>query len=98
MAGSESSTQPSYIVETDCQVIAHAIKSTRVVLSPVGVVIADCLALLNSLKNVSIQFVKRSGNKAADFLASLSCFSPGCIARGGIVPTELQAILVADLI
>lgn len=74
------------------------IKNSVTIVSPFKAIIDDCRNLVLSLKNVSIHFVKLYGNRAADCLARLSNSYPDCIANGGFVPSELQAILEANLI
>lgn len=65
--------------------------------SSFGGVIDECRSIIESYNNVDIVHVKRSGNKAADWLASSSSSSPGCIRRGEFVPPELMCILKNDL-
>lgn len=62
----------SIIVESDCQVAVMSINNSVPIFSPFGTIIDDCQSILNDIQNVTIQFVKRSGNKAADCLARLS--------------------------
>ncbi|KAL8146215.1 hypothetical protein AgCh_004092 [Apium graveolens] len=89
-----NSQQRKYTVESDCQVVVKAIQSREEILSPFGNTIEECREIVDELNNIDIVFVKRSGNRAADWLARSD---PGCIFRGGYVPAELQSILVADL-
>ncbi|KAL8100581.1 hypothetical protein AgCh_032729 [Apium graveolens] len=89
-----NSQQRKYTVESDCQVVVKAIQSREEILSPFGNTIEECREIVDELNNIDIVFVKRSGNRAADWLARSD---PGCIFRGGYVPAELQSILVTDL-
>lgn len=89
--------QASYCVESDCQLAVGAVSSRVTIYSPFGGIIDICRNLVDSMNNVSIVFVKRSGNRAADWLARSSSSNPGCISKGEVVPSELEHILVADL-
>ena len=50
----------------------NAIKSNSIYLSPVGLVINDCISLLNEIPNCEISFVYRIANQAAHCLARVS--------------------------
>lgn len=65
--------------------------------SPFGLIVSDCRRLLASLNNVSIVYVKRSANKAANWLAMTACSYSGRQSSGGSVPADLVAISLADL-
>ncbi|XP_060969742.1 uncharacterized protein LOC115713577 [Cannabis sativa] len=86
-------------VETDCLVLVNAINNNRQILSPRGLIVSDCISLIRSLSmfDISVQFVKRSRNQAANWLARSSGSCPGRLSGRGSVPTGLEAILVADL-
>ncbi|XP_074346607.1 uncharacterized protein LOC141685403 [Apium graveolens] len=91
------SLQHRMIVESDCQVAVKAVLKKERICSPFGGVIDECKSILESYNNKDIVFVKRSGNKAAYWLASSSSSSPGCICRGEYVPSDLIRILENDL-
>lgn len=65
----ENGQAVSFVVETDCLIAVQVIKNAVPIFSPFGKIIAECRSLLLSLENVFIQFVKRSVNKVADWLA-----------------------------
>lgn len=48
----------------------------------------EIFVIIFIFKNIFLQCVKRSGNKAANCLARLSVFQPGCMVSWGFVPTE----------
>ena len=58
----------------------------------VGVIwiVWETFVIIFSVKNIYIQFVKRSGNNAAICLARLFVFQPGCIVSWGLVLAEVQ--------
>lgn len=85
------------VIESDCQAVVSAICQSVPMSSPFGLVISDCRRIIASLNNVTIVHVKRSANKAANWLARSSCSYSGRRSSGGSVPTELTAILLADL-
>uniref|UniRef100_A0A803P6E4 RNase H type-1 domain-containing protein n=1 Tax=Cannabis sativa TaxID=3483 RepID=A0A803P6E4_CANSA len=86
------------VVESDCQVLVNAIQNKVTMYSPFGLIVDDCVSLMNDLRSVSLNFVKQSENKAANFLARNACLYSGRSYSRGLVPTELQAIIVADLL
>lgn len=49
---------------------------------PFGLIIQDCKRMLESLSNVSVSDVKKSGNKAAHWLARSACSFPGRFSVG----------------
>lgn len=59
------------VVDTVCLTVVQAIRCSSVNLSYLGRVVDECKILVNELKNrhVTLNFVKRSVNKLADFLA-----------------------------
>ncbi|XP_062089159.1 uncharacterized protein LOC133795722 [Humulus lupulus] len=61
-------------VETDSLLVVQALRSSMSMASYFGVVIDDCKALWKDLVSVSICFVKRSANEAANALAKASSF------------------------
>ncbi|XP_060966242.1 uncharacterized protein LOC133034831 [Cannabis sativa] len=63
------------VIETDALVVVQAINSSILMPSQFGLLVGDCRALISSLNNVSLKFVKRSANRAAHCLARESCFS-----------------------
>ena len=60
----------------------------------VGVIwiVRDSIVIIFSVKNIlNIQLVKRSGNNAANCLAWLIVFQPGCIDSRGFVPAKFSS-------
>ncbi|XP_060969090.1 uncharacterized protein LOC133036597 [Cannabis sativa] len=96
----EGGVPTSVVMESDSLLLVQVVQRKKLLLSPVGLLVSDCVALMQSslLFPISISFVKRSGNQAANFLSRSSGSIPGCVSRGGFVPAGLEAILVADLI
>lgn len=92
-----SNTQVRFIIELDSQIAVNAVLNREQIYSPFGGVVDECRSIIHSHNNIDIVFVKRSGNMAADCLASLSCSNPGCIFKEDYVPSSLQCILEADL-
>uniref|UniRef100_A0A803PJ47 Reverse transcriptase domain-containing protein n=1 Tax=Cannabis sativa TaxID=3483 RepID=A0A803PJ47_CANSA len=88
---------PQVVVESDCQVLINAIQNKVTMYYPFGLIVVDCVSLLNVLRSVTLNFVRRSANKAANFLARNAGSYAGRSYSGGLVPTDLQAIIVADL-
>ncbi|KAM6549048.1 hypothetical protein CsatB_020724 [Cannabis sativa] len=88
------------ILESDCLVLVNAINSKSHILSPLGLIISYCINLIRSFSNfhISVQFVKRSGNQAANWLARSSGSCPDRISSRRSVPSDLEAILLADLL
>ena len=48
----------------------------------------ETIIFIFNFQNICIQLVKQSGNKAANYLARLFVFQPGCMIRWGFVPIE----------
>ncbi|KAM6569155.1 hypothetical protein CsatB_017140 [Cannabis sativa] len=88
------------LLESDCLVLVNAITSKSHILSPLGLIVLDCISLIRSFSSfdISVQFVKRSGNQAANWLARSSGSCPDRISSRGSVPSGLEAILLADLL
>ncbi|XP_060962284.1 uncharacterized protein LOC115695594 [Cannabis sativa] len=96
----EGGVPTGVVMEVDALLLVRAVQQKKRLLSPVGLLISDCVALMQSslLFHISINFVKRSENQAANFLARSSSSIPGWVSRGGVVAADLEAILVANLI
>ncbi|XP_074346286.1 uncharacterized protein LOC141685061 [Apium graveolens] len=90
-------SQHRVVVESDCQVAVNTWLKKKKIYSPFSGVIDECRSILESYNNIDIFFVKRSGNKAADWLSNLSSSSAGGIWRGEYVPPDLACILKNDL-
>uniref|UniRef100_A0A803PF85 RNase H type-1 domain-containing protein n=1 Tax=Cannabis sativa TaxID=3483 RepID=A0A803PF85_CANSA len=84
------------LVETDCMGVVQALKSSLDMVSLFGCVINDCNKLLSELRNVSVFFVKRSGNKVAHAFAKASLLYPDCIFHLEDAPVDLLPTLVAE--
>ena len=56
-------------LETDSLLLASAVNNLTPYLSPVGLIIQDCKALLRVILECSISFVCRSANQASHLLA-----------------------------
>ncbi|XP_074362809.1 uncharacterized protein LOC141718821 [Apium graveolens] len=87
------------IVETYCLSVLQAIRCSSVQLSYLGRVIDECKVLVSELKNrlVTLNFVKRSANKVAHFLARHNSSVADRIWSGECVYPELQTVLNNDL-
>lgn len=88
--------QTKIVIESDCLQLVQALKNTQRSCSPTGLVISDCKKLIQDCPNISFSFVKRSGNKAAHWLARHACSGPGRTISRGSVPAAFEAILLAD--
>lgn len=60
------------IVETDSQVVATAICNKVSIPNSLGLVLDDCISLVNHLNNVSVTFIHRSANSVAHSLSRAS--------------------------
>ncbi|XP_030502811.1 uncharacterized protein LOC115717981 [Cannabis sativa] len=96
----EGGVPAGVVMESDSLLLVQAVQQKKRLLSRVGLLITDCVGLMQSslLFPISISFVKRSGNQATNFLARFAGSIPGCVSRGGFVLAGLEAILVAGLI
>ncbi|XP_030504095.2 uncharacterized protein LOC115719264 [Cannabis sativa] len=83
-------------LETDCLVAVQALHSSVPLRSPFSVVIQECKELLDSLKYVQIQFVKRSANKAAHYMARSSCFHSVRMFTESTALDDLLNIVMVD--
>ncbi|KAM6573036.1 hypothetical protein CsatB_012436 [Cannabis sativa] len=83
-------------LETDSLVVVQAVQSTVEIPSPFGLQVAVCRSLLADLPLLSINFVKRSVNKAAHCLARSSCLYPDRIFSEDDVPPDFLSIVVAE--
>ncbi|KAM6583799.1 hypothetical protein CsatB_010801 [Cannabis sativa] len=83
-------------IETDSLVVVQAIQSTVDIPSPFGLQVAVCRSLLADLSLVSINFVKRSVNKAAHCLARSSCLYPDRIFSQDDVPADFLSIVMVE--
>lgn len=66
-------------------------------ISPFGRIISDCKELIMTLNTVSFVFVKWPTNKVIDLLVKSVCSYSDRSYSGGIVPTEIQVILIVIL-
>ena len=88
------------IVESDCQVLIHALNSQDYDRSPIGVLIRDArmLARLN-FSSCSFSFCKRECNKVAHAMAALGV--SGMYGNGLLwpdnVPNDVVSLVVSDL-
>lgn len=87
------------IIETDCLFVVQAIRCSSVQFSYLGRVIDECKGLVSELKNriVTLNFVKRSANKVAHFLARHSSSVADRIWSGESVYPELHHVMNNDL-
>ncbi|KAM6600853.1 hypothetical protein CsatA_020462 [Cannabis sativa] len=83
-------------LETDSLVVVQAVQSTMEIPSPFGLQVAVCRSLLADLPLVSINFVKRSVNKAAHCLARSSCLYSDRIFSEDDVPPDFLSIVVVE--
>uniref|UniRef100_A0A803Q5E7 procollagen-proline 4-dioxygenase n=1 Tax=Cannabis sativa TaxID=3483 RepID=A0A803Q5E7_CANSA len=65
-------------VETDSLLVVQAIRSDHNMSSTFGLITKDCHALLLSLTDVNLRFIKRSVNRVAHAVASHARFFPSC--------------------
>lgn len=81
------------VIETDCLVVTQAIRSSSINLSYLGRVIDECKGLLSELGNrkVLLNFVKRSANKVAHFIARHNSSLADRIWRGEM-PTQILSM------
>ncbi|KAL8149967.1 hypothetical protein AgCh_006834 [Apium graveolens] len=88
------------IVETDCLSVVEAIRCSTVNLSYLGRVVEECKGqLVKELKNrlVVLNFVKRSANKVAHFLARQNSSIADRIWYDGDSYPELHRVMHIDL-
>ncbi|KAL8108560.1 hypothetical protein AgCh_024870 [Apium graveolens] len=87
------------VVESDCLQVVQAIQSSFICFSYLGRVVSECRNLLVSLsdKNVSFNFVKRSANKVAHYLARYNYSIADRSWRVGDVHPEFHYVLLKDL-
>lgn len=86
-------------IETDCLTVVQAIRCSSVNLSYLGRIVDECKSLVNELKNrhVALNFVKRSANKVAHFLARHNSSIADRQWHGGDTYPELYRVLNNDL-
>ncbi|XP_060961042.1 uncharacterized protein LOC133031536 [Cannabis sativa] len=60
------------VIETDSLTVVQALRSSIPMVSHFGSIISDCKMLLNDLRDVYINFIRRSANNVAHFLARVS--------------------------
>ena len=92
----KSKNWPHVIIETDCLVVVQAIRSSYVSLSYFGIVIDECKQHLSDLRGrrVILNFVKRSVNAVAHFLArSTSSLADRSWNRGSVYPGLIHVML-----
>uniref|UniRef100_A0A803PNG6 RNase H type-1 domain-containing protein n=1 Tax=Cannabis sativa TaxID=3483 RepID=A0A803PNG6_CANSA len=83
-------------IESDALVVVQAVLGSVLMPSQFGYLVQDCRSLLSSLNSVSLNFVKRSANRAAHCVARASCLSPNRIFNEHNAPSELLAIVDAE--
>ncbi|XP_062088842.1 uncharacterized protein LOC133795409 [Humulus lupulus] len=85
------------VVETDSLVTVQACRNEVKMQSMFGFCIDECRALVSSLHNVSLCFVKRSANRVAHHLARASCLNAGCSYSLASAPNNLIDVLLLDM-
>ncbi|KAM6563472.1 hypothetical protein CsatB_023470 [Cannabis sativa] len=83
-------------VETDSLVVVQAVRGSVFIPSPFGQHVSACRTLLASLPLVTINFVKRSVNKAAHCLARSSCLYSDRIFSESTAPADLLSIVMVE--
>uniref|UniRef100_A0A803PSJ2 RNase H type-1 domain-containing protein n=1 Tax=Cannabis sativa TaxID=3483 RepID=A0A803PSJ2_CANSA len=83
-------------VETDSLLVVQAIRSDHNMSSTFGLITKDCHALLLSLTDVNLCFIKRSANQVAHAVARHARFLPGCSIFEYNVWPDLQALLYSE--
>lgn len=89
------------IVETDCLVLVQALRSSNgVLLSYFGRLVDESRQLLEELRGrcVSVNFIKRSANKVADFLARSTSSIADRIWRINVNYPQFIDVLMNNLI
>ncbi|XP_074378327.1 uncharacterized protein LOC141719860 [Apium graveolens] len=86
-------------LETDCLALIQAIRCSTINLSYLGRVVDECRSLLLLLKErqITLNFVKRSANKVAHFLARQSSSIADRIWYGGNTYPDLSHVMLNDL-
>ena len=87
------------VVETDCLAVIQAIRCSSITLSYYGRVLEECKELLSQLKerNIALNFVKRSANQVAHYLARHSSSIADCMWKKEDTHPEFSHVLVTDL-
>ncbi|XP_012089877.1 uncharacterized protein LOC105648176 [Jatropha curcas] len=64
-------------VETDCQILVHALRAPQFLSSYFALIVNDCMALLRELQFISLAFIRKSANQVAHTIvragSSISC-------------------------
>lgn len=89
---------PAVVLETDCLTLVQALRCSTVRLS-YRRIIEECLVLFSQLKehSVTLNFVKRSANKMAHFIARHSSSIAERVWRSEDIYFDLFHVLAADL-
>ena len=90
---------PRVILETDCLVVTQAIRSASINLSYLGRVIDECKGLLSELgdRKVFLNFVKRSANEVAHFIARHNSSLADRVWRGDNTHPDFIPVILNDL-
>ncbi|KAJ8623633.1 hypothetical protein MRB53_032163 [Persea americana] len=83
------------IFELDSKLVVDAVLANVLDMSEFGIIISNCVSLVNLAHGFSVQFVKRQANGVAHALARASCMhaSP-CTWQ--VPPVFVRALLSAD--
>uniref|UniRef100_A0A803P625 RNase H type-1 domain-containing protein n=1 Tax=Cannabis sativa TaxID=3483 RepID=A0A803P625_CANSA len=84
------------VVETDCLSVVQAIRSNLPFLSYFGSIISDCKLFLEQMRDVSVNFIRRSTKRVAHSLARASYFVVDRTLRSNDVFIELLHVIVND--
>ena len=86
------------VVETDSLLVVQALRANMGMTSYFGNIIDDCKLLLRDLVSVSVYFVKRSANEAANALArSSSVLAERTLVRENFPSSVLDVIFQESL-
>uniref|UniRef100_A0A803PNA3 RNase H type-1 domain-containing protein n=1 Tax=Cannabis sativa TaxID=3483 RepID=A0A803PNA3_CANSA len=83
-------------IETDSLLTVQAIRSDHNMSSTFGLITKDCHALLLSLIDVKLRFIKRSANRVAHAVARHARFFPGCSIFEYNVWPDLKDLLYSE--
>ncbi|KAL8104816.1 hypothetical protein AgCh_028840 [Apium graveolens] len=84
------------IVESDFRVVIQSIRSSVRMRLVFGRVIEECREMIKELNNIELYFIKRSANRSAHELASMSHMYPDREFDGVSIPIKVKDCMLLD--
>ncbi|KAM6553256.1 hypothetical protein CsatB_014018 [Cannabis sativa] len=84
------------VIESDSLTVVQALRSSLPMVSYFESVISDCKMMINDLRDVNVNFIRRSASSVAHFLARASYLVVGRVIRSSDVTPDFNHVITMD--